>query len=364
MEDVKNNQYRIIPAKENPADLLFYTHQHHPNLIVPDQSHILEYFKDTRERVQQVTFLTDQVLALTGQIKETTDWMTKVYPEGTDLMNINSGQRIHLNRFITNIETRAYGNSMHPYAAHCHCIHCQGTHESGDHHLFISVPIVSNTGYTGLLPPQEPTQTRANNNTSQHYKNTRFVLPPQQSAFTASQQQQRPWPLPPKPTLLTPSQHSTPLTTSSASTRKSPTSSTINRTSGFMLPHPYCLVPIWHSNTKGRRSLSSSTRNDHGSGPSKVSSTRSMPTTKSLSSSTRTDPSHKTKIGETSHGVPYRNGNKYPRKNSRSPRSGSSTPHNNHSNHYNPRADETDYNDYDTPEIGDIYSEEVYNNID
>jgi hypothetical protein len=75
-------------------------------------------------------------------------------------------------------------------------------------------------------------------------------------------------------------------------------------------------------------------------------------------------PSHKTKTGETSHGVPYRNGNKYPRKNSHSPRSGSSAPHNNHSNHYNPRANETDYDDYDTPELGDLYSDEVYNNID
>ena len=172
MEDVKNNQYGVIPAKENPADLLFYMHTYRLNTIVPDQSHILEYFKDTRERIQQVTFLVDQILALSGQIKETTDWTTKVYPEGTDLMNINSGQRVHLNRFITNIETRAYGNSMRPYAAHRRCIHCQGTHDSGDHHLFVSVPIVSNTGYTGLSPPQEPTQTSANSNASEHYKNT------------------------------------------------------------------------------------------------------------------------------------------------------------------------------------------------
>jgi hypothetical protein len=30
----------------------------------------------------------------------------------------------------------------------------------------------------------------------------------------------------------------------------------------------------------------------------------------------------------------------------------------------NPRADETDYDDYETPEIGDIHGDEVYNNID
>jgi hypothetical protein len=35
----------------------------------------------------------------------------------------------------------------------------------------------------------------------------------------------------------------------------------------------------------------------------------------------------------------------------------------NHPHHYNPHADETDYDDYETPEIGDIHGDEVYNNI-
>ena len=216
-------------------------------------------------------------------------------------MNINSGQRVHLNRFITNIETRAYGNSMRPYAAHRRCIHCQGTHDSGDHHLFVSVPIVSNTGYTGLSPPQEPTQTSANNNASEHYKNTRFALPPQQSAFTASQQQQRPWPLPPKPTPPTPSRRSMPVTASVASTRKSATSSTTNRTSGSLPPHPYRPVPDRHMNKKGKRSSSSFEKNGPESGPSKPSSTRSTLTTKNSSTSTRIRLSHKTRTGEHSH---------------------------------------------------------------
>jgi hypothetical protein len=189
-EDVKNNQYGKIPAKENPIDLLFFTHHHRPHQIVPDQHHILEYFRDTRERVQQITFLIDQVLTLTGQIKDTTNWTTKVYPEGTDLMNITADQQVNLNRFITNIETRAYGNSMRPYAANRRCIHCQGTHASEDHHLSVSVPIMSNSGRTGLSPPQEQTQTNTDNNASHKHKNTRFALPTQQSAFAASQQQQ------------------------------------------------------------------------------------------------------------------------------------------------------------------------------
>jgi hypothetical protein len=46
------------------------------------------------------------------------------------------------------------------------------THASEDHHLSVSVPIVSNSGYAGLLPPQEQTQTDTNSNTSHKYKNT------------------------------------------------------------------------------------------------------------------------------------------------------------------------------------------------
>jgi hypothetical protein len=47
-------------------------------------------------------------------------------------------------------------------------------------------------------------------NTSLKHKNTRFALPTQQSAFTASQQQRKPWPLPPRPTPPTPSRRLTP----------------------------------------------------------------------------------------------------------------------------------------------------------
>ena len=38
--------------------------------------------------------------------------------------------------------------------------------------------------------------------------------------------------------------------------------------------------------------------------------------------------------------------------------------HNNRPTGYNPQADESDYNDNDTPDIADLYGDEVYNNID
>jgi hypothetical protein len=119
-------------------------------------------------------------------------------------------------------------------------------------------------------------------------------------------------------------------------------------------------VPARQSNKKGKQFSSSSARNDDRSGSSRASSTWSTPTTKNLSTGMKTHWSHETMIGEPSHGDPSRNGNnrRHP-KNNHHPRAGSSAPR-----HYNPRTDETDYDDYETPEIGDIHGDKVYNNID
>jgi hypothetical protein len=248
------------------------------------------------------------------------------------------------------------------------CIHCQGTHASEDHHLSVSIPIVSNSGHTGVSTPQEQTQTNTDDNTSNKHKNTRFALPTQQSAFTTSQQQRKPWPLPPRPTPPTPSRRLTPGTASSASTRKSRTSYTTSRISASLPPHPYRPVPAQWSSKSEKRFSSSSVRNDDKSGSSRASSTWSTPTTKNSSPGMKTHRSHETKTGEPSHGDPSRNGKTHRRhhrqKSNHHSKTGSSAPHNNHPHHYNPRADETDYDDYETPEIGDIHGDEVYNNID
>jgi hypothetical protein len=140
---------------------------------------------------------------------------------------------------------------------------------------------------------------------------------------------------------------------------------TTSRISASLPPHPYRPVPAQRSSKKGKQSSSSSARNDDRSGSSRASSTWLTPTTKNSSSSTRTHRSHETKTGEPSHGDPSRNGNNRRRlKSNHHSKTGSSVPHNNHLHHYNPCADETDYNDYETPKIGDIHGDEVYNNID
>jgi hypothetical protein len=260
---------------------------------------------------------------------------------------------------------------MTPYRRHATnhrcCIHCQGTHASEDHHLSLTVPIVSNSGYPVLPPIQEQIETSANDNTPHSYKKMRFSLPSQQFTFATHQKQQ--WPLPPRPTPLTASRPSMDVNASSASTRRSQISSTTSRTSALPPHRTFHPAPTPPTNKKERRSSSSSRRNAPAFGPSGPSSTWPRTTTSSSKGSTKTHRSLLTQTGERLHGEPCRNGkNRHQQmthhQHSHQLASGSSSaPHSKHRHSYNPRAEESDYDDNETPEIGNIHGDEVYNNI-
>jgi hypothetical protein len=364
IDDVRANQYGVIPKNENPMDLICMKYTHPLTTITPDRSHTIELINNVQDKTNDLAYYINKLSDLAETIQRNTKWTKKVYPRGAKPQTLSGEAIFNIEHFIADVENDYHGDCMTPYHRHAanfrHCIHCQGTHASEDHHLSVSVPIVSNSGHTGLSPPQEQTQTNTDNNTAHKHKNTRFALLTQQSAFAASQQPQRPWPLPPRPTPPTPSRRLMPGTASSTSTRKSRISSTTSHTSASPPPHPYHPVPARQSNKKGKQFSSSSARNDDRSGSSRASSTWSTQTTKNSSSGMKTHRSHETKTGEPSHGDPSRNGSnrRHPKSNHHS-RAGSSTPH-----HYNPRANETDYDDYETPEIGDIHGDKVYNNID
>jgi hypothetical protein len=343
-------------------DLIYMKYTHPLTTITPDKSHTIELINNVQDKTNDLAYYINKLSDLAETIQRNTKWTKKVYLGGARPQTLSGEVIFNIKHFIADVENDYHGDCMTPYCRHAAnprcCIHCQGAHASEDHHLSVSIPIMSNSGHTGLLPPQEQTQTNTDNNASRKHKNMRFALPTQQSAFAASQQQQRPWPLPPKPTPPTPSRRLTPGTASSTSTRKSRTSYTISRTSASPPPHPYHPVPTRQLNKKGKQFSSSSARNDNRSGSSRA-STWSTRTTKNSSSGMKTHRSHETKTGEPSHGDPSRNGNNHRRpKSNHHSRTGSSAPH-----HYNPRADETDYDDYETPEIGDIHGDEVYNNI-
>jgi hypothetical protein len=228
---------------------------------------------------------------------------------------------------------------------------------------------VSNSGYSVLPPIQEQIETSANDNTPHSYKKMRFSLPSQQFTFATHQRQQ--WPLPPRPTPPTVSQPSMGVNASSASTRRSQISSTISHTSSSPPHRTFRPAPAPPTNKKGRRSSSSSRRNAPAFGPSST-----WPRTTMLSSkgSTKTHQSLPTQTGECSHGDPCRNGKNHRQWTTQQmthhqhdhqlANGSSSAPHSKRHHSYNPRAEESDYDDNETPEIGDIHGDKVYNNID
>jgi hypothetical protein len=68
--------------------------------------------------------------------------------------------------------------------------------------------------------------------------------------------------------------------------------------------------------------------------------------------------------GEHLHGDLCRNGKTRHRHDHQLANGSSSVPHSKRHHSYNPHAEESDYDDHETPEIGNIHGDEVYNNID
>ena len=291
-------------------DLLFLKHLHLLTTIMPDHSHVTELLDETHKKTQELSFLIDQAHALTVRMGLVTNWTTRLYQDGAGPVNFTTEQSSCIDHLLGCIESRDNGNSMRYHAANRHCIHCQGTHTSEDHHLSVSVPPVFNSGHIGLLPPLEQAQmTTVHNRPHNYKKNTRFSLQSQQSTFNALLSQRQPWPLPPKPTPPMTSCHSTPVTTLSPSTRKSPISSITNRTSSMLPPHPYCRTPLPPTNGSGKQSSSSSRRNMPKSRHSSVSLTWWTTMLPNSTPSSRTRLSAPMSTGEKSTGDPRRNGN-------------------------------------------------------
>ena len=140
-------------------DLLFLKHLHPLTTIMPDHSHVMGLLDETHKKTQDLSFLIDQAHTLTIQMKLATNWMTRLYQNGAELVNFTMEQSSHIDHLLGHIESRDNGNSMCYHAANRCCIHCQGTHTSEDHHLSVSVPPMFDSGHIGLLPPLEQAQT-------------------------------------------------------------------------------------------------------------------------------------------------------------------------------------------------------------
>jgi hypothetical protein len=170
-------------------DLIYMKYTHPLTIIAPDRSHMIELINNVQDKTNDLAYYINKLSDLAKTIQRNTKWTKKVYLGGAKPQTLTGEVIFNIEHFIADVENDYHRDFMMPYRRYaanpCCCIHCQGTHASEDHHLSVSIPIVSNSGHTGLSPPQEQTQTNTDDNTSHKHKNTRFALPTQQSVRVA-----------------------------------------------------------------------------------------------------------------------------------------------------------------------------------
>ena len=130
-------------------------------------------------------------------------------------------------------------------------------------------------------------------------------------------------------------------------------------------PHPYHRTPPPPTAANKKQSSSFSKKSAPASRRSDVSSRWRTTMPPNYTASSRTHLSATMSTGEKSTGDQCHNGNN--RRHHHKTTDASATPSASHSNRpigYNLRADESDYDDNETPDIADLYGDEVYNNID
>jgi hypothetical protein len=154
-------------------DLIVLKHTHPITTIVPDKSHTIELVNNVQDKTNDLAYYINKLSDLTNTIQQNTKWTKKVYLGGAKPQTLSGEVIFNIEHFITEVEHKYHGESMTPYrryaANHRRCTHCQGTHASEDHHLSLSIPIVSDSGYPVLLPIQEQIETSTNDDTPHSY---------------------------------------------------------------------------------------------------------------------------------------------------------------------------------------------------
>jgi hypothetical protein len=156
-------------------DLIYMKYTHPLTIIAPDRSHTIELINNVQDKTNDLAYYINKLSDLAKTIQRNTKWTKKVYLGGAKPQTLTGEVIFNIEHFIADVENDYHGDCMTPYRRYAanprRCIHCQGTHASEDHHLSVSIPIVSNSGHTGLSLPQEQTQTNTDNNTSHKHKN-------------------------------------------------------------------------------------------------------------------------------------------------------------------------------------------------
>jgi hypothetical protein len=69
IDDVRANQYGVIPKNENPMDLICMKYTHPLTMIAPDRSHTIELINNVQDKMNDLTYYINKLSNLTKTIQ-------------------------------------------------------------------------------------------------------------------------------------------------------------------------------------------------------------------------------------------------------------------------------------------------------
>jgi hypothetical protein len=69
IEDVRTNQYGVIPKNKNPMDLICLKYTHPLTMIAPDRSHTIELVNNIQDKMNDLAYYINKLSDLTNTIQ-------------------------------------------------------------------------------------------------------------------------------------------------------------------------------------------------------------------------------------------------------------------------------------------------------
>jgi hypothetical protein len=115
IEDVRANQYGVIPKNKNLMDLICLKYTHLLTTIAPDRSHTIELINNIQDKTNDLAYYINKLSNLTDTIQRNTKWTKKVYLRGAKPQMLSGEVIFNIEHFIADVENDYHRDCMMPY---------------------------------------------------------------------------------------------------------------------------------------------------------------------------------------------------------------------------------------------------------
>jgi hypothetical protein len=225
IEDVRQDNYGVIPEHNNEMNLILFNHSHPSTMITPNKGHVMEMIDIANDKATELEQLANKLTDESRRLKRLTNWVKNSYPNGTKAIKLPPRVTYMVEYATKEVDQLEMPSNARYRHGQYRCIHCKGKHASEDHHLSLGIRLVSDTGTTRLPTNQEKTNDKPNeDNSINEFKTDRETLSSQSVTHIQWQPTTSTLPLPSNPNLQRKETVDSPLYT-----RKSPTIFTTSR---------------------------------------------------------------------------------------------------------------------------------------